>query len=85
MAGQRGLPPPGLLLLHAPEPAAARWDPTLGEFLLDYDDVRTAPDPEAALLAFLDSTYVAGASLAGWDPAWICPGRPRQAPTGDTR
>ena len=67
-----------------PEPAAARWDPTLGEFILDYDDVRTARDPEAALLAFLDSTYAAGASLAGWDPAWICPGRPRQAPTGDT-
>ena len=67
-----------------PEPAAARWDPTLGEFILDYDDVRAAPDPEAALLAFLDSTYAAGASQAGWDPAWICPGRPRQAPTGDT-
>ena len=67
-----------------PEPGAARWDTTLGEFLLDYDDVRAAGDPEAALLAFLDSTYAAGASLAGWDAAWICPGRPRQTPIGDS-
>ena len=67
-----------------PEPAAGRWDTTLGEFVLDYDDVRTASDPEAALLAFLDSTYAAGAVMAGWDPAWICPGRPQEAPTGDT-
>ena len=67
-----------------PDPAAARWDTTLGEFVLDYDDVREASDPEAALLAFLDSTYAAGASLAGWDPAWVCPGRPLEAPTGDT-
>jgi hypothetical protein len=67
-----------------PEPAAARWDTTLGEFILDYDDMRTASDPEAALLAFLDSTYAAGASLAGWDPGWICPGAPEQAPRGDS-
>ena len=37
------------------------------EFLLPYDAVRTANDPEAALMAFLQSTYVAGAELAGWD------------------
>ncbi len=66
-----------------PEPTAGRWDVELGEFVLDYDDVRAASDPGAALLAFLDSTYSAGASLAGWDPAWVCPGRPREAPTGD--
>ena len=66
-----------------PQPAAARWDAKLGEFVLDYDDVRTASEPEAALLAFLDSTYAAGASLAGWDPAWVCPGLPLEAPTGD--
>ena len=58
-------------------------DAKLGEFVLDYDDVRLANDPEAALLAFLDSTYAAGASLAGWDPAWVCPGLPLEAPTGD--
>jgi hypothetical protein len=66
-----------------PEPTAARWDTALGEFILDYDHVRAADDPEAALLAFLDSTYAAGATKAGWDPAWICPGRPELDPTGD--
>ena len=65
-------------------PAAARWDADMGEFLLDYDEVRTASDPDAALLAFLDSTYEAGAAKAGWNPAWICPGRPEPAPEGET-
>jgi hypothetical protein len=50
-------------------PAAARFDPTLGEFLLPYEAVRAAPDPDAALLAFLQSTYEAAADLAGWDRA----------------
>jgi len=66
----------------AVKPEAARFDATLGEFLLDYDDVRTAPDPEAALAAFLQSTYEAAADLARWDrTALDCapgiPGRPR--------
>ncbi len=67
-----------------PRPAAARWDSSMGEFLLDYDDVRASGDPESALLAFLDSTYEAGATKAGWDPAWICSGRPDPAPQGET-
>ncbi|MDQ8755855.1 DUF5996 family protein [Sphingosinicella sp. LHD-64] len=63
-------------------PEAARFDTTLGEFILDYEAVRTAPDPDAALLAFLDSTYAAAADLAGWDRAALeCatghPGIPR--------
>jgi hypothetical protein len=48
-------------------PEAARFDAVLGEFLLDYDAVRAAPDPDAALLAFLESTYAAAADLGGWD------------------
>jgi hypothetical protein len=48
-------------------PEAARFDAVLGEFLLDYEAVRAAPDPDAALLAFLESTYAAAADLAGWD------------------
>lgn len=48
-------------------PAAARFDTTLGEFLLPYDAVRRAADPEADLMAFLQSTYVAAADLGGWD------------------
>jgi hypothetical protein len=50
-------------------PAAAEWNAGLGEFLLPYDAVRTAPDPDAALLAFCQSTYDAAADLAGWDRA----------------
>ena len=48
-------------------PAAAVYDTRLSEFLLPYDAVRTAASPRDALLDFLESTYVAGASLAHWD------------------
>jgi hypothetical protein len=43
------------------------WDSTLGEFLLSYDEVRTASD--AALLPFLKTTYAACADAAKWDRA----------------
>jgi hypothetical protein len=48
-------------------PAAAFYSPEMGEFLLRYDDVRSAPTPEQALLDFLQSSYEAGANLAHWD------------------
>lgn len=41
----------------------------LGEFLLDYDDVRRAADPEHAVLEFLMETYDAAATCCGWDRA----------------
>jgi hypothetical protein len=64
-------------------PAKAFYSDALGEFLLPYDAVRTAPDPDAELLAFLDSTYEAAAITGGWDrPALECsegkPGVPRK-------
>ena len=49
------------------EPDAARWNPEMGEFLLPYEAVRTAVEPRRALLDFLETTYRAGAGLAGWD------------------
>ena len=63
-------------------PAAARFSSELGEFLLPYEAVRTAADPEATLLDFLQSTYEAAADLAKWDRAALegeegRPGRPR--------
>lgn len=58
------------------KPSAARWDNTLTEFVLDYDDVRKSKHPEQDLLAFFDSTYQAGAELAGWDPTLIGSGEP---------
>jgi hypothetical protein len=48
------------------QPAGAFYSDALGEFLLPYDVVRTAADPDAALLAFLQSTYEAAASAAQW-------------------
>jgi hypothetical protein len=50
-------------------PAAAKWNPELSEFILMYDDVRTADSPEDALYEFLASTYEAGATLGKWDRA----------------
>lgn len=49
------------------EPEDARFDRALGEFLLPYDAVRRAVDPEATLMAFLESTYRAAADLGGWE------------------
>ena len=51
------------------QPAAAAYNWALGEFILPYDAVRTAYDPYAVLLDFAQSTYEAGANLAGWDRA----------------
>jgi hypothetical protein len=48
-------------------PAAARYEPALGEFVLPYAAVRAAADPAAEVRAFLDSTYAAAADLGGWD------------------
>jgi hypothetical protein len=56
------------------EPAQAAWNPDMGEFLLDYDAVREAVDPDATLLSFCQSTYDAAADLAKWDRASLeCP------------
>jgi len=48
-------------------PVAARYDRTLHEFILPYEDVRQADDPPQTLRAFLDSTYAAAADRGGWD------------------
>jgi hypothetical protein len=60
--------PPGFA--EAPvQPAGAYFHQEMGEFLLPYDVVRAAPDPEAAILDFLQSTYEAAANTAEWDRA----------------
>jgi len=61
----------------------ARWDAGLGEFILPYAAVRAEDDPDAALCAFLQSTYEAAADLGEWDRALLdcpqgLPRRPRQ-------
>ena len=48
-------------------PAAARWDQTLGEYILDWDDVRAAADPRAAALEFARSAFRHACLICGWD------------------
>jgi hypothetical protein len=71
--------PPGFANA-AVQPEAAFFHEGLGEFILPYDAVRQASDPEAALEAFLESTYRAAATLGNWDrDALECPeGKPRR-------
>jgi len=67
----------------AVRPSGALYDGKLGLFMLPYTAVSSAPDPDATLLEFLQSTYEAAANLAGWNRAELdCPfgepGVPRQ-------
>ncbi len=60
-------PDPGGLAPSLVLPEAAYFHPTLKEFVLPYDAVRRAADPEATVLAFAESTYLVEATHAGWD------------------
>ena len=50
-------------------PASATFSEGFGEFVLPYEAMRTAADPDAALMEFLQSTYEAAAVCARWDRA----------------
>jgi hypothetical protein len=50
-------------------PSAARWEPSLGEYVLDWDDVRGSPDPHATALEFARSAVRHACLVCGWDPA----------------
>jgi hypothetical protein len=77
--GSRAAPYPVLYAYGAPAadgiaeapiaPEEARWDEHMGEFILPYDVVRVAPDPDAVALEFFESVYHAHAAEAGWDTA----------------
>ena len=75
--GNGGLGYPAFYCYAAPVPdglagqtiGPGAWNQQLGEFLLPYDEVRTAADPAAALIAFLESAYAAAADAARWDRA----------------
>ena len=65
--------PPGFAKAKV-RPDGAHYSDELGEFLLPYEAVRTAGNPDATLLDFLSSTYVAAADAAQWDRlALECP------------
>ena len=59
-------------------PPAARWDAGLGEYLLDWNDVRAAPDPHDFAVEFLHSAVLHACAVCGWDPvlAASADGRP---------
>jgi hypothetical protein len=62
-------PEPDGFRTSAVSPAATYYNAELGGFYLHYDEVRRAPDPEAMLLDFCQSTYAAAADCAKWDRA----------------
>jgi hypothetical protein len=76
-SGSEKYPRPAFYAFSYPKPAGietatvrpkgAAWNEAMGEFLLNYDEVRTSADPRGSLLDFLNSTYEAGARLSGWD------------------
>jgi hypothetical protein len=49
-------------------PAAARWDGQLGEYVLDWEDVRKNPDPAALALEFARSAFGHACAVCEWDP-----------------
>jgi hypothetical protein len=82
-------PSPDGIRDHTIEPPAARFNPLLGEMILDYEHVRTAVDPAAMLMTFLHSSFDAFAKRGGWDRSLDCPlgepSRPRTVPQAESR
>ena len=53
------------------EPGAARWEPALGEYVLDWADVRVADDPHAEAVRFARSAFAHGCVICEWDPSLL--------------
>jgi hypothetical protein len=49
-------------------PAPARWEPALGEYVLDWNDIRSDPHPRALALEFAHSAFRHACMVCGWDP-----------------
>ena len=47
----------------------ARWETALGEYVLDWEDARTSPDPHATALEFFRSAFRHACAVCEWDPA----------------
>jgi hypothetical protein len=50
------------------ELSAGRWDEAMGEFLLDWDDVRASPDPQVTAVAFSRAVFEHACAVCAWDP-----------------
>jgi hypothetical protein len=76
-------PAPGSFADQPIRPAEAFYSEQFRQFLLPYEAVRTAADPDVTLLAFLEDTYTAAATLADWDPSIaVTPQAPARTVTG---
>jgi hypothetical protein len=79
--GNQRLPEPAFVAYTYPEapgcrlapmqPDAAYFHPELGEFILPYESVRMAADPDQLILEFYRAAYEVGAALGGWDRAGL--------------
>jgi hypothetical protein len=52
-------------------PSSARWDAALGEYVLDWDDVRASEDPHALAVEFARSVFRHACTVCEWDPALL--------------
>jgi hypothetical protein len=50
-------------------PDAAHWEDELGEYVLEWEDIRESPDPHALALEFARSAFRHSCAVCGWDPA----------------
>jgi hypothetical protein len=50
-------------------PAAAHWSAELGEYVLDWEDIRSSPDPHSSALEFARSAFAHACAVCEWDPA----------------
>ena len=79
VAGRSALWPGGLLRVRLSntqgfadaqlEPPGAHWDTDLGEFVLDWEEIRSASDPHALALQFARSAFQHACTICDWDPS----------------
>jgi hypothetical protein len=62
------------------DPPAARWDPGMGLYVLDWDDIRGTPDPHAAAVQFARSAFEHACVVCEWDPALLASTQGRPPP-----
>jgi hypothetical protein len=63
-------------------PAAARWEEALGEYVLDWEDVRAAADPHGLALEFARSAFAHACLVCEWDPALAASAHGEPPPVG---
>jgi len=73
-------PPPDGIETAVLSPRPGRWDSELGEYLLDWDDVRATPDPRRTAISFGLSVIGHACEVCGWDPTLAASAQGRPSP-----